>query len=241
MTPKLLILYKVARLENNEIYNMTKLYCHRFQNVDSYFVVCDEKIEQDMVIENRIIKVKKKEDNWNGLLVKVIKAYNVFKTSNYTHVIVSGVSTIVNIPVMYKLISTCSPNVKCMSYLGEYTFKDVSYKFPSGSCWIFTMDLVFSICDFFDRNNFIVDNQLTEEFLNAFPPTDDIFFGYYLHINKTGIKPIARLDATPLDFVFNAHSDKYYSHYKIKSGNRIIDIKFFDSIIRNVYPYLFKK
>ena len=238
MTPKLLILYKTAFL-NNEIFNLTRMYCNNFENVTAYFIVCDETIEQEVVIEDQIIKVKLMEDNWNSLLIKVIKSYELFKTQDYTHVMVSNVSTIVNIPVVYQLISTHdSNNVKCMSVMGEYTFNNIHYNFPSGAGYVFTMDLVNAVCDFFNANAFITNNKLTSNFLNNFPTTDDIFFGYYLHMNRIKIEPIQRLDAHTPEFVlnFNIHTDLDYSHYRIKTWNYDNDVNVFSYILKSLYP-----
>lgn len=235
MTPKLLILYKVARISNNEIYNLTRLYCNNFENVSAYFIVCDETIQQDAVIEDQIIKVKLIEDNWYSLLIKVIKSYELFKTHDYTHVMVSNVSTIINIPIVYELISNQDANAKCISVKGNFVFNNISYSFPSGAGWIFTMDLVISICDFFNANEFIVNNKLSNTFLNNFPTTDDLFFGYYLHMNQININTMPRLDATTPNFVLNIDTDLNYSHYRIKTSNNDIDVKFFSQIIKSIY------
>lgn len=241
MTPKLLILYKVARILNNEIFNLTRMYCNNFENVTSYFIVCDDTIAQDVLIEDQIIKVKLMEDNWYSLLIKVIKSYELFRTRDYTHVMVSNVSTIVNIPVVHQLISNHDSTVKCMSVKGDYTFNNIRYDFPSGAGWIFTMDLVNTICDFFDSNAFIINNKLTSNFLNNFPTTDDLFFGYYLHMNQIEIEPIPRLDAHTSEFIanFNLGTDLNYSHYRIKTWNYDSDVKIFSHILKSLYPQLY--
>jgi hypothetical protein len=238
MNPKLLILYKTAVL-NNEIYNLTRLYCNNFENVTSYFIVCDDTIAQDVLIEDQIIKVKLIEDNWNSILIKVIKSFELFKTQDYTHVMVSNISTIVNIPIVYQLISTHDSNVKCMSVMGDYTFNNIRYNFPSGAGYVFTMDLINAVCNFFDSNTFIVNNKLTSNFLNNFPTTDDIFFGYYLHMNRIKITPIPRLNVIVSDFVLNIKTDLNYSHYRIKTGNYGDDVKFFSHILKSLYPQLY--
>lgn len=179
--------------------------------------------------------MKVKEDNWQSILVKVIKSFEMFNGQDYTHVMVTNISTIVNIPVIYNLISTHTPNVKCMSVRGEYTFKNIHYTFPSGAGYVFTMDLVNAICDFFNRNRFIVNNTLTSSFLTNFPTTDDIFFGYYLHVSQIPIEPIPRLNVITPGFCFNHDTDKDYSHYRIKTGNYDDDVRFFSFIIKSIY------
>lgn len=234
MTPKLLILYKTA-VVNNDIFKLSLSYCNKFENVTSYFIYCDNTIRQDIVIESQLIRMKIKEDNWQSILVKVIKSFEMFKGQDYTHIMVANISTIVNIPVIYKLISTHTPDVKCMSVRGEYTFKNIHYNFPSGAGYVFTMDLVNAICDFFNSNRFIVNNTLTRRFLIDFPTTDDIFFGYYLHMNRIPIEPIPRLDVITSDFCFNLNTDKDYSHYRIKIGNYNDNVRFFSFIIKSIY------
>ena len=232
MTPKLLILYKTA-IVNNDIFNLTLSYCNKFENVTSYFIYCDETIHQDTVIENQLIRMKVKEDNYQSILVKVIKSFEIFKTQDYTHIMVTNISTIVNIPHIYNLISTHPPTVKCMSVMGEYTFNNIHYNFASGAGYVFTIDLVNAICDFFNRNQFIVNNTLTQRFLTNFPTTDDIFFGYYLHMNRIQIEPISRLNVISSDFDPNLHTLSNYSHYRIKSYYD--DVKFFSLIIKSIY------
>ena len=88
---------------------------------------------------------------------------------------------------------------------------------------------------------FIINNKFTNDFLNNCPPTDDIFFGYYLHMNRIKIEPIPRLDAHTPEFVvnFNINTDLNYSHYRIKTCNYDCDVKIFSYILKSLYPQFY--
>lgn len=225
MINRLLILYKTA-IVNNDIYNITQSYCNNFDKVDSYFIVCDETLDQDYQIQDRLIKFRLKEDNWESLLIKVIKAFHIFKDKKYTHIMVANVSSFVNIPVMYSRLS----NALCMSHTGKYSFKNIKYMFPSGAGYVFSVNLVDSICEFFEKNQYIVNNQLTKKFTTNYPTTDDIFFGYYFHLNNIKIKELYRVDVLQNDFIA---SNTIYSHYRVKCSN---GNKIFRDLFKSIYP-----
>ena len=129
-TNKLLILFKITEL-NNEIHKITEKYCSKFKNnIEYYYLYCDETIVNDVeFFDDKIIKIKIKEDNYSSLLIKVIKAFNIFKNYSYTNIMVSNISTFLNIPVLLKLIDKKIP---CMAVTGDYEFNNIVYKFPSG-------------------------------------------------------------------------------------------------------------
>jgi len=222
MNNKLLILYKTSILTNN-IFNITYEYSNKYKNVDRYFVVCDENITEDYTISDNIIRIKIKNDNWASLLISVIKTFNIFKCNNYTHIMVSNISTYINIPIIYnKLLPE-----HCQSHTGTFTFKNIYYKFPSGAGYIFSNELVNNICNFFEENNFIINNKLSINFKNNYPTTDDIFFGFYLYKNNIEINELDRLNIIKPNFIITEDHLKY-SHFRIKSLNSISDNKYFE-------------
>ena len=222
---KLLILYKTTKL-NNTIYDITKLYCNNFDNIDSYFLIEDSSIDNDIVLEDYVIKVKLENDNWSSLLIKVIKAFEFFSDKNYTHIMVANISSFINIPLLYKKLSK-----NCMAPKSIYMFKNTQYEFPSGAGYIITKNIVDGICDFFKKNNYIINNHFTLDFISNFPTTDDIFFGYYLYINKIIIEDLDRLDilSKPVEI------DTNYSHYRIKTLNKDIDSEIFIKLYNSIY------
>jgi len=231
MSNKLLILYKTSLL-NNDIHKLTLSYCNKYENVNSYFLYCDETIEQDILVEDNIIKIKLKEDNWQSLLIKVIKSFELFKNTDYTHVMVANISTIVNIPIIYKRLSSS----KCISVIGDYCFNNINYHFPSGAGYIFTIGLVNDICKFFNKNGFLINNRLTSDFLNNYPSTDDIFFGYYLKMNNINIELINRIEiADPSFCTIEPSVLSDVSHFRIKTKNPTLDSQYFALIIKNIY------
>jgi hypothetical protein len=224
---KVLILFKIGKLDN-EIHKITDKYCSKFKNsIEYYYLYSDETIVNDIeFVDNNIIKMKIKEDNWSSLLIKVIKAFNIFKDKPYSNIIVSNVSTFLNIPVLLKLIDK---NIPCLSHQGyNYNFKNKIYNFPSGAGYIFNMEIVNQICDFFNKNKFIEYNKLSNNFSNNYPTTDDIFFGYFLHLNNINIKQLDRFDLIKNYMeINNIPSIKNTSHIRIKTSDQNISLKYF--------------
>ena len=93
---KTLILFKASCINN--MLKITKKYCDKHKDkIDYYFLIADEDINDSYIFANNIIYFKIKEDNWSSLLIKVIKAFDIFKNKNYKHIIVSNVNTFLNI------------------------------------------------------------------------------------------------------------------------------------------------
>lgn len=68
--PKILILFKLSKL-NNKIHKITDKYCSKLQkNIDYFYLYSDETISDEIEFNNNIIKFKLKENNWSSLLVK---------------------------------------------------------------------------------------------------------------------------------------------------------------------------
>jgi hypothetical protein len=227
---KLLILYKLVSF--NDLFALTNLYCNNFINVKSYFILCDNNIDKEIMLDNNLIKVKCIENNWESILIKVIQSFNFFLKNEceYTHIMITNISTFVNIPNLYEKLSE---HIKCIAYKGNnYNFKNVSYDFPSGAGYIFTIDLVNFICEFFKKNNFIVNNNLTNIFKQNFPTTDDIFFGYFFYLNNIKICNLDRFD-----ILYSNIEIKYfnYSYYRIKTGNEKTDYYYHELLYKKIY------
>ena len=82
------------------------------------------------------------------------------------------------------------------------------------------MKLVNNICDFFSKNQFIEYNKLSNYFINNYPTTDDIFFGYFLYLNNINIKELDRINLIEDNIEFNNYNIlniKKTSHFRIKS------------------------
>lgn len=232
-TNKILILFKTAKL-NNEIHKITDKYCSKFKNrIKYYYVYCDETIINDIEFyDNNIIKMKIKEDNYSSLLIKIINAFNVFKDKQYSNIMVSNISTFLNIPILLKLIDKNTP---CLSLQGlNYKFNNKVYNFPSGAGYIFNIEVINQICDFFNKNKFIEFNKLSSNFCNNYPITDDIFFGYFLHLNNIDIKNLNRYDIIHKNMnIYNI--DKNIPHIRVKTGDINIDCKFYKLLYNIIY------
>jgi hypothetical protein len=214
--PKILILFKISKL--NELVEITNKYCSKFKNeIDFFYLYCDESISNNIEITSNIIKFKIKEDNWSSLLIKVIKAFEIFKDKSYTNIMVSNISTFLNIPILLKKIDK---NDECLSHQGiNYCFNNHYYNFPSGAGYIFNMKLVNNICKFFSKNQFIEYNKLSNYFINNYPTTDDIFFGYFIYLNNINIKELDRIDLIKDNIEFNNYNIlniRKASHIRIK-------------------------
>ncbi len=224
---KLLILYKVAKI--NEIYEVANLYTEQYQSVDSYFLFCDENISQNIEISGKIIKFKMLENNWDSLLVKVIEAFKIFRNKEYTNIMVTNISTFVNIE---KIIHLIDENIPAMSNTGYYKFKNIEYEFPSGAGYIFNIETIHKICDFFQQGDYIKDGKLTNNFDNNYPTTDDIFFGYFLKINNINIQKLDRFDILNPNIQIQNFE---FPHYRIKTSDYNTDLKFHKILSENIY------
>ena len=218
---KLLILYKTEKQKNNEfgkIYELTTTYANKFDNIDSYFIVSDNTIEENYKIDNKIIYIKTINNNWESILIKVIVSFQLFINSNYTHILVTNISTFINIPLIYNKLNTSD----CLSHKGNYKFNTINYCFPSGAGYIFSINLVKTICKFFTDHLFINNNILSTNFINNYPTTDDIFFGYYLYLHKITINELPRYDIinnNNNNIKYNSNDNLTYSYYRIKTLN----------------------
>ena len=211
---RLLILYKTSHLNN--LSTLTSKYNNIYENVTSYFVLCDVNIPNNFLVDdkNHIIRIKIKENNWESLLIKIIQAFQIFKNKKYTHIMVTNVSTFVNIPILYNLLS----DDLCCGVLGyNYNFKNIVYNWPSGAGYILHINLVKELCDFFNKNNYIINNKLSNDFCKNFPTTDDIFIGYYLKLNNIHIRQIVRSDIISKGYIIKK-SEINNSHFRIKTG-----------------------
>ena len=149
--------------------------------------------------------------------------------SNYTHILVTNVTTFVNIPLMYSILN----NNDCLSHKGEHIFKNVSYSFPSGAGYIFSINLVKKICNFFNNNNLINNNILSNYFLNNYPTTDDIFFGYYFKLNNIIINNLPRCDMLNVNDFNN--NNLIFTYYRIKTQNNNDDYNIYLKLYNKIY------
>ena len=120
---KLLILYKTEKQNNNEfgnIFELTNKYANKYDNVDSYFIISDNTIEENYKIIDKNMYIKTINNNWESILIKVIVAFQIFMNSNYTHIMVTNISTFINIPLIYKNLDESD----CLSKIGEYNFNN---------------------------------------------------------------------------------------------------------------------
>lgn len=241
MVQKLLILYKTIKIKNSfgKIFDLTYSYCNKFNNIDSYFLVCDEHIKEPILLKKRILYIKAKEDNYESLLVKVIIGLNYFKNRGYTHFYISNISSFINIPLLYQSLTEHKIKIVVNRFynngpLAFHKFNNINYIYPSGSGILFNKSFTNELCDFFEKNNYINKNRLTENFRKNYPNTDDIFFGYYIIKKKiTSGSEIKRYDILknneiiPKEFI--------YSHYRIKTGNFDIDYKYHKKLFKIIY------
>ena len=214
MNNKLLILYKTEK-QNNEfgkIYDLINTYANNYDNIDSYFIVSDNTIEENYKFNDKIIYIKTINNNWESILIKVIVAFQIFMNSNYTHIMVTNISTFINIPLIYNALQ----NIDCLSHIGNNNFNNIYYNFPSGAGYIFSINLVKIICNFFTDNSLINNNILSNYFLNNYPTTDDIFFGYYLKLNNIIISELPRYDITDINN-YNINNNLNFTYYRIKT------------------------
>jgi len=228
---KTLILFKASCINN--MLKITKKYCDKHKDkIDYYFLIADEDINDSYIFANNIIYFKIKEDNWSSLLIKVIKAFDIFKNKNYKHIIVSNVNTFLNIPL---LLNTLDKDINCLSSIGyNYKFKNIVYNWPSGAFYVFNIKIVNKICDFFNEGKYIISNKLTTNFIQYFPTTDDIFFGYFFHLNNIKIKNLQRLDILNDNYIITKH-DKKFIQIRVKTGKYDVDLNYYNKLYKQIY------
>jgi hypothetical protein len=216
---KLLILYKTEKQINNEfgnIYDLINKYANNYDNIDAYFIISDNTIEENYKFIDKNIYIKTINNNWESILIKVIVAFQIFMNSNYTHIMVSNINTFINIPLMYNKLQ----NIDCLAHTGQHNFNNISYIFPSGAGYIFSINLVKKITNFFNDNLFINNNILSNNFINNYPITDDIFFGYYLKLNNIIINDLPRYDILDTnDILYKNNMNFSYFRVKILNNN----------------------
>jgi hypothetical protein len=118
----------------------------------------------------------------------------------------------------------------------NFTFKNTNYNFPSGACYIFNKQLVNKINLFFEENHYIENNELSNEFINNYPTTDDIFFGYYFYLNKIEIESLDRLDLLTPNI--NIKSLNNHLTFRIKTNNQLVDEDYFIKLYEKIYENL---
>jgi hypothetical protein len=234
---KILLLYKIAKRSDNsygDIFNLTQKYCNSNENIKTYFVVCDNSIDNIVKIDRQFIFVKMKENNYESLLIKVIRSFQILANDIekiYSHVIISNISTFINIPLIYDyILNTFNTfNTLCSSFIGKYRYNSIEYNFASGACYIFKNTLALNILNYFTSNNYINDNnELSSDFIQNHPSTDDIAFGLYLYKNNISIKFLERFEFSTSNIPNNL---PLCTHYRIKTNNYANDIK--------IHNYLF--
>ena len=229
---KFLILYKTEKQNNNEfgnIYELTNKYANKYDNIESYFIISDNTIEENYKIIDKNIYIKTINNNWESILIKVIVTFQIFMNSNYTHIMVTNISTFINIPLLYNKLQ----NNDCLAHTGKYDFNNISYNFPSGAGYIFSINLVKKICKFFNENSFINNNILSNNFINNYPTTDDIFFGYYFKLNNIIINNLPRCDMLNVNDFNN--NNLIFTYYRIKTQNNNDDYNIYLKLYNKIY------
>ena len=106
------------------------------------------------------------------------------------------------------------------------TFKNISYKFPSGALYIFTFDVIKNICNFFNDNNFIINNKLSKHFSDNYPTTDlpvekiPSIFGLVLETLNTVVKKVKKSFGLHDQMIINVH-DLFVVKYKDTEQNHL--------------------
>ena len=99
----LLIIY-----HKNEIYNkmlnIQRGYIHNHKNIDSYFITFDENQKEEVLLINDIIYIKGKESLIN-ILYKTVKACEHLINNDYTYLIRSNISTLINLNNLYNYLN----------------------------------------------------------------------------------------------------------------------------------------
>ena len=158
---KILILFKLRK--PNVLSKLVEQYANKYENVDSYFVMCDPTINEniELIKEDKLIKVKLIDNNKETLLIKIIEAFTFFKDLEYTHVLITNISTFINIPALYN--EAKNSNSKCMSTDNVYRkIHGNKIQCPAGAGCLFDINTMKKLYYFFKNNNYIINNKLTK-------------------------------------------------------------------------------
>jgi len=250
--------------EFGTIYHLTKKYMMK-NGITAYYMICDPKQKEDIYIDtsqNHII-IRRHENNWDSLLVKVIKSLEYFikeGDEDVTHYVISNISTFINIPKMIENINNIHaiyPFIDCISHMFQkYIYNGMHYNFPSGSGYIFTRNLASKFVKFFDDGKYIINNKFTNDFESSYPTTDDIFFGYMFYVKHDKLSyttpdgvPCYHIELQALSSEHDiqtktpTYNFKDYNgiFYRVKNFSQDIDYSRHIQLYVNIYEPLFVK
>ena len=83
-----------------------RVYIHDTKNIDSYFITFNEDQQEETKVIDDIIYIKGKESLIN-ILYKTVKACEYLIKNNYTYIIRSNISTLINFNNLYNYLKNC--------------------------------------------------------------------------------------------------------------------------------------
>lgn len=86
--------------------DLQRAYIRNFPEVKAYFVQMKPDLETSVQIDDDFIYIKGKETYIPGILDKTITALEVLQSLEWTHLVRTNISTIINIPVLRQLFQT---------------------------------------------------------------------------------------------------------------------------------------
>lgn len=246
MNINLLILFKVVQINNcsfGEIHDITQKYCEKVklskQNFEYFFIVEKPDIDSILKVDGKYIYVKTNSDNYLSLLTKVAVSLKYFYTSSFTHIMISNVSTFINVD---KIMKQITDHDTCIGRLIDYRFKGIKYKFISGAGYIMPINATRKLCDFLDTENFIdKNNKVSKYFIKKYTSkngknilTDDIFIGYFLHLNNIYSKSNVYIELCDKNVVLE-NVPLTHEYYRVKTLDRETDINCFKYLYSKIY------
>ncbi len=201
-------------------YNIMRNYIRRInnkQNIEYYFYMYNEELEDEYKIEGDMIYIRGKETFIPGILEKTIKVLEIMKDRDYDYIIRSNASTIVNFRLLKEKMEEIKNEIN-NDYVGVYKIyiKELDIEFVTGTNIILSKKLVKYIID----NKEKIDYELI----------DDISIGKLMK-DKFKIRIIE--NAYTIDNKGEYEDNIIIYRYGTKVYNRKKDIKHMFKLLKN--------
>ena len=204
-----------------QMQNLWKIYMNKHNNIKSYFIKYNNKIQTDVVLENDTIFIKGVETYIPGCLDKTIKSIEyIIKTNiEFDFIFRTNLSSVVNLNKFFNLLNY---DLDCAGVVG-YINND---RFISGAGMLISKK---TCCN-------LIDNKSILDYYNIM---DDVSIGNFLTINKINITPFTRFESynyeDNIELITTDLISEHY-HFRCKSDKTPINtLRLMEKIIELIY------
>ena len=235
----ILVIYSNNQKYYTDMLEIQRRYIHKYENVEAYFVQSSFEHNEEVFIDNDIIHVRSKEDNYT-ILYKCLRAMGTLKNlykKEYDFTIRTNISSLINIPKMIELLSL---------------FQDKEYLYAGDIAGLerFNRHIRFALGTAIILSQKLANKMIAE--MRKFNHTieDDVSFGLFVeeHIpiafdNTLKLAPVVfythtlcnGYNSTLNDFIdFKKNNNVDYIIYRNKTANRHNYVKIMRYICDNI-------